>query len=483
MLSRKWLLFLSGMLLAFVFLSQSCRKDIFYNDDNAQLKFSEDTVHFDTVFTTVGSITLPLKVFNSYDNPVLISTIQLAGGEASQFRLNVDGEPGTVFHDIEIPANDSIYLFIEVTVDPNSDVTPYVIEDSILFETNGNLQDVNLVSWGQNAHFHNAEILCDTTWTNNLPHVIYNYVFVDTGCTLTIEQGCRIFVHGSSSVIAQGNIKVNGTKDSLVSFQGDRLEDFFGDVPGQWNGIYLLRGSVDNDITYAKIFNAIDGISLGGRVDDEFTPDDISYFLIDQPELDISNSYIYDCQNNGIFSLNSKIAATNVLIYNVGLSNAALFLGGDYNFTHCTLANYSSAYLDHQTPVLGILDLYAFSTELIASSPVTKGDFINCIIYGSLPEGNEIVIDSSGAAEEFTYIFDHCVLKTDILPDELNDTECIFADPEFASIGERNYCPAQTSPALNAGISTGITIDIRGELRPAPVGSAPDIGCYEIPGE
>lgn len=458
-----------------------CRKDIINTDPDAVLRFSDDTVHFDTVFTTVGSITLPLKIFNDYNTSLEVSNISIAGGEASQFRLNVDGEPGSSFSTIEVPPHDSLYLFIEVTVDPNADALPYVIEDSILFETNGNLQSVKLIAWGQNAHFHYGEILCDTTWTDDLPHVIIGSVLVDTLCSLTITEGTNIYMHGGSYFYVLGSLQVLGTKDSIVSFQGDRLEDFYKDVPGQWEGIYLLRGSTSNIIQYAEIKNALEGISLGFSTDP-----DINSFLDNQPQLTIDNTQIHDIQNNGITSLNSVIKATNVLIYNIGASNAALFMGGDYQFRHCTLANYGSEYLSHQTPILGIFDYYAFSQDLIVQSDLTRADFYNSIIYGSIAEDGEIVIDTSDVMTVFNFNFDHCLLRTDYNADLLNDSNCSFnEDPVFANIAERNYCPTTGSPALNTGVDLPldpVLIDIRGEVRPFP-GTLPDIGAYETEAE
>ncbi len=479
MVFRKSQLALSiGIIALLVFGTQSCRKDMFVTDSNSKLKFSDDTVHFDTVFTTVGSITIPLKIFNTYNNPISITSIELAGGNASQFRMNVDGDAGTVFHDIEIAGNDSMYIFIEVTVDPNADALPYVIEDSILFETNGNLQNVKLIALGQNAHFHFGETVCDTTWNDDLPHVIIGSVLVDSLCTLTITEGTNIYMHGGSYFYVLGTLNVLGTKDSIVSFQGDRLEDFYQDIPGQWEGIYYLRGSYGNTMQYAEIKNANDGIALGFS-----TTPDLEYYKDYLPDLTISNSMIYDCQNNGILSLNSKIKATNVLIYNIGLSNCALFMGGDYDFRHCTFANYSSTYLSHQTPILGIFDYFAFSADVIITDELTRADFTNCIVYGTIAEGNEIVIDTSlTPVAPFNFNFDHCLLRTDINADLLNDTECIFnEDAEFTNVGERNYIPGDGSPCINSSVilfTDPVFDDIRGELRPFP-GTLPDIGAYE----
>lgn len=451
------------------------------DDTNAALKFSTDTLQFDTVFSTVGSATRSFKIFNTYDQPLLISSIALAGGSASIFRMNVDGYPASSLSDIEIPANDSLYVFVEVTVDPNDDALPYVVEDSIIFTTNGNVQDVNLVAWGQNAHFHNAQtIINDTLWTNDLPHVIYNFIFVDEGATLTIDKGCRIYTHGYGGVYVQGSIKVQGAADSLVTFQGDRLEDFFKDVPGQWEGIFLLRGSTENEISYAKIFNSKEGIYLGARLDPDqiFTSEDLPFYLTDQPELTIDKTQIFDCQNNGIFSINSKIKATNILIYNVGLAATALLLGGDYNFRHCTMASYGSTYLSHQTSALIITDFYDFGIGVVVND-LTQGNFINSIVYGSIAEDGELILNNEGGAATFNYLFDHCFLRTDTTSDFI--VNCSFTDPLFNNVGERDFSPDSLSLLVNAGIeilSDPVTDDLLGEPRPFS-STLPDIGCYE----
>lgn len=473
-----WLLLVSIVVAAGV---SGCRKEVFNTDPNAVLRFSTDTLHFDTVFSTVGSITLPLKLFNDYTTTLEVSSITMSGGEISNFRFNVDGEPGEVFTDIVIPPNDSLYLFVEVTVDPNAEALPYVIEDSLIFFTNGNEQQVKLIAWGQNAHFHYGETLCDTVWNDDLPHVIIGSVLVDSLCQLTITEGTDIYMHGGSYFFVLGSLKVYGTKDAPVTFQGDRLEDFYKDLPGQWQGIYYLRGSTNNVLEYAIVKNAIEGLTLGFS-----TNPDIASFFDNAPNIDIRNTMIFDVQNNGITALNSVIKATNTLIYHVGGNNAALSLGGDYQFRHCTLAGYGSTYLTHQVPVLGVADYFAFTPDLVLQSDLTRADFTNCIIYGSIAEGDELVIDTLGEVTVFNVNFDHCLMRTTYAEDLLNDVGCFFnQDPVFADIQERNYCPTTGSPALNSGVaipSDPVLIDIRGALRPFP-GTLPDIGAYETEAE
>lgn len=134
-------------------LSGACRRDDILTDPSAALSFSNDSVYFDTVFVTLGSVTKRFKVYNPHDERIRISNIRLAGGNASFFRLNIDGKAGNTATDIEIDGKDSIFVFCEVTIDPTNDLNPFVVTDSVMFETNGNTQKVLLVAYGRNADF------------------------------------------------------------------------------------------------------------------------------------------------------------------------------------------------------------------------------------------------------------------------------------------------------------------------------------------
>jgi len=53
-------------------------------------------------------------------------------------------------------------------------------------------------------------------------------------------------------------------------------------------------------------------------------------------------------------------------------------------------------------------------------------------------------------------------------------------DPLFVSTTNFDYHLASpSSPPVEAGLDVGLTVDLDGNARPDPVGSAPDIGCYE----
>ena len=106
------------------FLLFSCKKDSFYSGQGQILTFSNDTLTFDTVFTTLGSVTRYFKVENPLKEAIKIDEISLAGLNGNQFRINVDGISGISLQDVEIPAQDYVYIFAEVTVDPNNQNNP-----------------------------------------------------------------------------------------------------------------------------------------------------------------------------------------------------------------------------------------------------------------------------------------------------------------------------------------------------------------------
>ncbi|MCK4751345.1 MAG: hypothetical protein KAT15_30010, partial [Bacteroidales bacterium] len=131
------ILIIAFIALAFSFACQPERS--YVEDSEARLSFTLDTVFFDTVFTTVGTVTESFRIKNPHNQFVMIDEISLAGGASSVFRINVDGEPGTNFSNVEIAPKDSMYVFVEATLDPNEADDILRIQDSIVFLTNGNL--------------------------------------------------------------------------------------------------------------------------------------------------------------------------------------------------------------------------------------------------------------------------------------------------------------------------------------------------------
>lgn len=193
----------SIFLAIFTIVITSCKKDNFITGSDAQITVSSDTLHFDTIFTSVGSVTQAFKINNVNNQKIRISSITLKGGASSSFKINVDGIAGPEVYDIEIEANDSIYVFVSVVVNINSANLPFIVQDSIEIAYNGNKRYVQLDTWGQNANFfRSVRIKGRATWTNNLPYVIIGGLQVDTNAILTIEKGCKIYLHADAPFIS-----------------------------------------------------------------------------------------------------------------------------------------------------------------------------------------------------------------------------------------------------------------------------------------
>ena len=89
----------------------SCKKEITFSEGKATLHFSSDTIMFDTVFTTIGSITHSLKVYNN-NNFDVKTNIRITGEDRYFYSINVDGVSGNVANNVVIPENVSIFIFI-----------------------------------------------------------------------------------------------------------------------------------------------------------------------------------------------------------------------------------------------------------------------------------------------------------------------------------------------------------------------------------
>ena len=126
-------------LLIFSMIIFSCKKENLETNQNTKLHFSEDTITFDTIFASIGSITKTLTVYNHNDFDIT-TNVNLKGVSAANFRINIDGVPGNNQRDILIPANDSIFVFLEVTIDPSNNNTPYILSDSLVFTTGNSIQ-------------------------------------------------------------------------------------------------------------------------------------------------------------------------------------------------------------------------------------------------------------------------------------------------------------------------------------------------------
>jgi hypothetical protein len=475
--------YLSLFPLFLILLFSSCKKDELLKDSSAKLEFSKDSILFDTVFTSMGSTTKSFRIYNKHDQPLNISRIFLATGTNSPFKLNVDGIAGKSISDVEIAGGDSLFVFVQVTVNPLGVSSPMIIKDSVVFETNGNIQDVKLLAIGQDVYLHRPDHFptnglppysimgrehFDTILPKDKPHLFFGYTVIDSDCELTMQAGTKCYFYNNAVlwVYDDATFIVEGALGNEVTFEGYRQEPEYREIPGQWGKIWLSKGSKNNVIDYAIIKNG----GIGLQVDSASTPG--------IPTLVLKNTIIKNMTAAALYGLGAWIDSYNSVFSNCGQYTAALTIGGFYNFEHCTFVNYWSGSEARTTPLL-LLNNYYFANGTIVVRPLAGCDFKNCTIYGGLDE--EIGLDSIDAGGNyFAYNFDHCLLKTLRSFDASHYNTCYAnLDPGFKDISLNDYqLRSDAANSIDKGASTSITLDLKG--KPRPNGSAPDLGAYEF---
>ncbi|MFI5149529.1 MAG: hypothetical protein ACHQRM_07320 [Bacteroidia bacterium] len=465
----------------------SCRKDTLLTDTSARLKFSADTLLFDTVFTTIGSTTRHFLVRNTYNQPISISNIRLAGGSNSPYKVNVDGwQLNGNLANTKIAAKDSMYVWVKVTVNPLSG-GPVIVADSLLFDVNGHRQHVILEAIGQNVYLHKptnyillsdgssvpySKAICGDVWKNDKPHLVFNYLVVDSACTLQMMPGTRVYMHNNAVlwVYKAGTLLINGSYNQPVNFSGDRLEADYFSIPGQWGNIWLSALSKNNVIDWAVIRNG----SVGLLVD---TVDASS----GNPTLRLTNTRIFNMSVAGIYGRGASIVSDNIAVSNCAHYTLALTIGGSYSFRQCSFGDYYSTSTRNNASVI-LSNWYTDISNIRRIRNLDSANFLNCIIYGA--NADELKLDSaSSVSTHFRYTFNNCLIASTMSVNGNCNFGCpnnnIFnQDPQFYDEVNNNLNIHTGSPAKGIGgnLLYPVLIDLNNASRP-PFGA--DAGAYQ----
>jgi hypothetical protein len=300
---------------------------------------------------------------------------------------------------------------------------------------------------------------------------------VPGGTTLNIKPGTKIYMHSNAYLEVFGKLTALGNKNDSIVFQGDRLEHYYDELPGQWGGLIFIRNCQPCSLVHVIIKNAGTGIIAGS----DTTSNVSAYNISTAPKIYLEKCVIKNCDENAVFGFLSDITAINSLFYNCSKQVVQLLFGGIYNFKHCTIANYENTNIEHQTPCLRISNWAGFNNAAVLTDVDVK--FTNSIIYGSIDKNKEIIIDKDygvPTGTTFNYLFQHCLLKTDIATSSFpsNFLSCMInQNPMFASTNlNANFTLITGSPAIDNGLKTlGVIDDINDASRDAN----PDMGCYE----
>ena len=404
-------------------LNLNCSKDRLYSGSKNPLSTTTDTLMFDTVFTGIGSVTRNFRIKNTQSSPVKITSIVLQGGSQSSFIINVDGSSGTVFKDLILEPDDSLYVFVQIKINPNDINSPFIISDKLIVRVNDQITEVQLEAWGQNAYYHKpfhaikfkdgsylpysliSEQLQAVTASGNRytlktdkPHVIYGYLVVDSVEELTVPANVKLYMNYKAGlwVYRYGTLKIEGTLNQPVLIQGARREPEYLGSTGQWDRIWINEGSNQNSIRNAIIKDGFIGVQT-----------DVFGTTLGGPgKLVLENTYIQNMSKYGIQAMGYQIEASNVLVSNCQERLLNIELNGNYRFLHCNFINFWSQSAREEASIRW--NNYSEIEKKITVFPLQLY-FGNCILDGNKDE--ELKQDTKSNSELYVQ-FSNTWIKT-----------------------------------------------------------------------
>ncbi len=453
------------VILFFLIVAACLACDPLANPVSGRIDFSADTISFDTVFSGVGSATREFRAINRGKEPVLIDRIWLAGGEASPFRLNINGVASTEAGRLLLAQGDSLFVFVEVTIDPTGEDSPVAVTDSVVFLSGSYLSRVILEAWGQDIWLVEDSVDISVTWSEGRPYVVRGTLFIDTAAVLTMEPGTRVFFHYDAGMTVAGTLLAQGSADKPVLMATDRIEKEYTDVPGRWKGILFLDCSRGSRLQFTEVRNAAEAVRIEGREGS-------------LPDVALDGAMLLHNSVASLVARHADVSAVNSLLAHTGFSTVSLAGGGNCSFVHCTVVNRWE---------------YGYRTE--PAMFIGKGDgtlpvvtVLNSVISGTL--NSEITIDASATEAAGSFRADSSLIRVDTLTADWY-TSSLFRDVittgtlNFIDEAAWDFRPDTLSPLLDvAGREEAAAwpYDIR--QKPRPSGDGPDIGAYERqPGE
>lgn len=430
-------------------------------DPDLRLTYSTDTVTFDTLFSTVGSITKRFKIYNPNEKAIQLNRLFLGAGNQSSYSLTVNGVKEKSFQNEIIYGNDSLLVLVEVLIDPSNQDLPFLVKDSVEVAYNSRSENIKLVSWGQDAVFINNEAIpCNSIWTKERPYVIYDSAWVANGCQLTVEAGTKIYIDNGTYFTIIGSIRIQGNADEKVEIADTRLDQKFDQAPGQWGSLFFFPGSTGNSIDHTIIKNGTTGITLS-----------INKVNGQGAEVQLSNTSIQHMSESGIASFAGTVEAYNLEIFHCQNQLLAGF-GGSYLFNHCTFSNEPNDF-SREGASVGFANYVEFSDGTILANSLSL-DLTNSIIWGR--EDEELVVDLTSAAPASVKVERNIIRSADeswaILNNFISQEDNY---PGFYAPNFYDYQIDSLSNARDSALTSLVTHDMLGTPRDA----MPDIGAYE----
>ena len=439
----------------------SCIEDGVTSSPSDRLYFSTDTLEMGTLITEDVSTTHRFTVRNPHSKGIIISNISLSGENADFFRLNVDGFSGREFNDVEIRANDSIYVLVSCTLPANNSDLPIKLLANIDFKSNGNTSSVVVSATGRDVvRLHALTVDTDTRFSPNRPYQVFDSLVVAEGATLTLPAGTQILFHDKARMVVRGSLRAEGSVEDPVELRGDRTGNVITDITfdlmsRQWDGLAFSSTSHDNLLSHTIVRNTVYPTTV-----------DHTDLTIINSRLRNSGSTVLDVSGGSVTAVGSEFAEA---------ADGVVYLdGGQHTFNQCTFANY---YLFSAIggPAIGLNHINEL-TDNGSGEPYASIEISNSIIYGL---GSDI---SHGTLDGTSVYLKNCLLKSNG-SDDYNFINCIWgADPLYYTVRNDyifDYRVKPESPAIGAAdgslnVHPAAAVDAYGVPRNTP----PDLGAY-----
>ena len=393
-----------------VLLTACTDNDSFGTSTGNRLSFSEDTIHFDTLFSTVPSATQTFWVRNQSSDGIRILTARLERSNQSGYRVNVDGtylDP--VGSDFEVRKGDSILVFVEITSHENHAEQPLLVEDNLIFTLESGVeQRVNLRTYSWDAQkVADLVISRDTTIESSVPIIVSGQgIRVEKGATLTL-QNTEFYFHDGAGIEAFGNVMAEN-----CLFRGDRLDRMFTYLPydrisGQWNGIQLMSKNGHNQFVDCEIRNAVDAI------------------ICDSTTLYLYNTVVHNTSGEGLAAHHSVVVADYCQFSNTFGDCLGLY-GCEATIQHSTLAQFYP-YSANRGYALRFENTTLPMTLLCTNTLVTG--YADDVVQGEIADTTVV----------FDYRFADCLLRTPKVEDEERFERIIWETPKDTVQGKQHF--------------------------------------------
>ncbi|MCS6789452.1 MAG: hypothetical protein NZ580_00520 [Bacteroidia bacterium] len=457
------------------FLALSCRRE-FLPPRPGLLRFSRDTVRFDSLFSTLLSPTQRLWIYNPHSHPVILRAAYLEQGSQSPFSFILDGKPGPIYNH-ELGSKDSLQVFFQLKDTTFIDATR---EDHLILETEAGRQTIALKATLIAAYiFRNFGLdSVVVSLPNDKPIVIDGFFYIGPQAVLRILPGSKLYFSArrwesgplkgelSSGLYIAGRLEALGTPQAPISMQGWRLEPYYTQAAGQWQGIHFLVSSRDNRLLYTHISQSSIAIRIDSTGGSAF------------PKVYMEGCIIQRAANYGILALGFSpslssapiLEAVNTLVFRCGQACAALLGGGKYKLLHCSFIYDQGDLRRGQTAFL-LTDFLRLSDRILTYPSELQA--LNCLFWSTKSEAIVEDLQSPSTAQRR---YDYCALRHPrTFP---GDSLLYLSDPKLGKADE-GYPLQSESPLINRGkyeANFSISYDLRGRQRDAQ----PDIGVYEF---